>query len=170
MCLKNHLSISWFQFSFQMGRGDTPPPPLPDPPPARHFVPRTRASPLFMTIHAPSTKSWIRHWIYREREVRGTYIGGFPEPERAIRGTPEALRVLRWKVCCAEDRFGRGCSGDRFGRGCSGDRFGRVYRGKIRQLDLTIVDYCMVKYICAGINAASQEVFSTSNNRSVCVM
>ena len=49
--------------------------------------------------------------------MRGTYIGGFPEPERAIRGTPEALRVLRgkprcaersvaWKTCCAEDRFG----------------------------------------------------------------
>ena len=30
MCLKNHLSISWFQFSFKMGRGDTP---LADPPP-----------------------------------------------------------------------------------------------------------------------------------------
>ena len=34
----------------------------------------------------------------RKREVRGTYIGGFPEPERAIRGAPEALRVLRGKV------------------------------------------------------------------------
>ena len=47
---------------FQMGRGgDTP---LPDPPPTRHFVPRTRALPLFMTIRAPpSTKSWIRHWL-----------------------------------------------------------------------------------------------------------
>ena len=76
--------------------------------------------------------------------------------------------ALRGKVCCAEDRFGRGCSGDRFRRGCSGDRFGRVYRGKIRQLDLTIVNYCIVKYICAGINAASQEVLSTCNNRSVC--
>ena len=31
------------------------------------------------------------------REVRETYIGGFPEPERAIRGAPEALRVLRGK-------------------------------------------------------------------------
>ena len=27
--------------------------PLPVTPPARHFVPRTRAKPLFMTIHAP---------------------------------------------------------------------------------------------------------------------
>ena len=26
-------------------------------------------------------------YIYREREVRGTYIGGFSELERAIRGT-----------------------------------------------------------------------------------
>ena len=102
--------------------------------------------------------------------MRGTYIGGFPEPERAIRGTPEALRVLCGKVCCAEDRFGRGCSGDRFGQGCSGDWFVRVYRGMIRQLDLTIVNYCMVKHVCAGINAASQDVFSTCNNRSVCVM
>ena len=33
--------------------------------------------------------------IERESEVRGTYIGGFPEPERAIRGVPEALRHLR---------------------------------------------------------------------------
>ena len=29
----------------------------------------------------------------------GTYIGGFPEPERAIRGTPETLRV------CAESQI-----------------------------------------------------------------
>ena len=36
--------------------------------------------------------------IDREREVRGMYIGGFPESERAIRGAPEALRVLRGKV------------------------------------------------------------------------
>ena len=51
-----HFLISIF---FHKGRGDTP---LPDPPPARHFVPRTRASPLFGTIHAPpSTKSCIRH-------------------------------------------------------------------------------------------------------------
>ena len=42
-----HFLISIF---FHMGRGDTP---LPDPPPAPHFVPRTRASPLSMTIHAP---------------------------------------------------------------------------------------------------------------------
>ena len=37
-----HFLISIF---FHTGRGD--------PPPARHFVPRTRASPLFGTIHAP---------------------------------------------------------------------------------------------------------------------
>ena len=42
-----HFLISIF---FHKGRGDTP---LPDPPPARHFLPRTRASPLFGTIHAP---------------------------------------------------------------------------------------------------------------------
>ena len=42
-----HFLISIF---FQMGRGDIP---LPDPPPAWHFVPRTRASPLSITIHAP---------------------------------------------------------------------------------------------------------------------
>ena len=57
-----HFLISIF---FQMGRGDTP---LPHPPPARHFLPRTRASPLSMTIHAPpSTKSWIRHCISTDR-------------------------------------------------------------------------------------------------------
>ena len=38
----------------------------------------------------------------------------------------------------------------------------------IRQLDLTIVNYCIENYVCAGINASSQEVFSTCNNRSVC--
>ena len=68
------------------------------------------------------------------------YIGGFPEPERAIRGgggAPEALRVLRGKPHCAERSVVRE---DRFGRGCEEDRFGRVYRGKIRQLDLTIVN------------------------------
>ena len=76
----------------------------------------------------------------REREVRGTYIGGFPEPERAIQGggAPEALRVLRRKFCCAEDRFG-------------------------------LID-CIVYYVYAGINAASQEVFSTCDNRLVCCM
>ena len=42
-----HFLISIF---FRDGEGDTS---LPDPPPARHFVPRSRASPLFMTIHAP---------------------------------------------------------------------------------------------------------------------
>ena len=35
--------------------------------------------------------------IERERELRGMYIGGFPEPGRAIWGAPEALRVLRRK-------------------------------------------------------------------------
>ena len=33
--------------------------------------------------------------VWKNPQVRGTYIGGFPEPERAIRGAPEALRVLR---------------------------------------------------------------------------
>ena len=50
--------------------------------------------------------------IDREREVRGTYIGGFLEPERAIWGGAEALTVLCGKSCCAkspasaEERFG----------------------------------------------------------------
>ena len=35
---------------FQIGRGDTP---LPYPPPARHFVPRSRASPLFTQTRPP---------------------------------------------------------------------------------------------------------------------
>ena len=61
MCFRSPLSISWFPFSSRWGGGDTP---LPHPPPTRHFVARTRASPLFITIHAPpSTKSWIRHCI-----------------------------------------------------------------------------------------------------------
>ena len=38
--------------------------------------------------------------IDRGREVSGTYIGGFPEPERAMRGAPEALRVLRGRLDC----------------------------------------------------------------------
>ena len=42
-----HFLISIF---FPDGEGGHP---LPDPPPARHFVPRTRVSPLFITIHAP---------------------------------------------------------------------------------------------------------------------
>ena len=94
--------------------------------------------------------------------MRGTYIGGFPEPERDIRGgggAPEALWVLRGKVCARKTGSGEGARET---------RFGRVYRRKIRQLDLTIVNYCIVNDICAGINAASQEVFSTCNNRSVC--
>ena len=45
--------------------------------------------------------------IDREREVRGTYIGGFPEPEGAIQGAPEALRVLRGKSRCAESSVAR---------------------------------------------------------------
>ena len=45
--ISKHFLISIF---FPMGRGDTT---LPHPPPTRHFVPRTRASPLFITIHAP---------------------------------------------------------------------------------------------------------------------
>ena len=66
-----HFLISIF---FQMGRGDTP---LPDPPPARHFVPRTRASPLSMTIHAPpSTKSWIRHCQWHWLDILMLYIHG----------------------------------------------------------------------------------------------
>ena len=50
--------------------------------------------------------------IDRERDVRGTYIGGFPEPERAIRGAPEALRVLRGKPHCMESSAARktGCA------------------------------------------------------------
>ena len=32
-------------------------------------------------------------------ETRGGRVGGFPEPERAVRGAPEALRVLRGKSC-----------------------------------------------------------------------
>ena len=37
--------------------------------------------------------------IDREREVRGTYIGGFPEPERAIRG---GGGLPKPRGCCAE--------------------------------------------------------------------
>ena len=64
----------------------------------------------------------------REREVRGTYIEGFPESERAIRGTPEALRVLRGKHRCAESSVARKTG--------SGEPAGV----KIGQLDLTIVN------------------------------
>ena len=50
--------------------------------------------------------------------MRGTYIGGFPEPEMDIRWTPEALRVLRGKPRCAESSVAQktGCAEDRFGR------------------------------------------------------
>ena len=46
--------------------------------------------------------------------MRGTYIGGFPEPERPIRGAPEALRVLCGKPRCAESSVARktGCAED----------------------------------------------------------
>ena len=36
--------------------------------------------------------------IDREREVRGTYLGGFPEPERAIRGARPVRARLRAKI------------------------------------------------------------------------
>ena len=50
--------------------------------------------------------------------MRGKYIGGFPEHERAIRGSTEALRVLRGKPRCAESSVMRktGCAEHRFGR------------------------------------------------------
>ena len=65
--------------------------------------------------------------IDREREVRGTYVGVFPEPERAIRGARGVLRVLR------------GCAVVRK----SPPVRARVYRG--RRLDCLIV--LMVIYI-----------------------
>ena len=34
---------------------------------------------------------------YSRGKTRGGRVGGFPEPERAIRGAPEALRELRGK-------------------------------------------------------------------------
>ena len=55
-----------------------------------------------------------------------------------------------------------------FGRDCTEDWLGRVFRRKIRQLDLTIETDCIVNYVYASINAASQEVFSTCANRLVC--
>ena len=36
---------------------------------------------------------------YTREETRGSRVGDFPEPERAIRGAPEALRVLHRKSC-----------------------------------------------------------------------
>ena len=103
--------------------------------------------------------------MYRElwnRENQASRVGGFPKSERAIRGTPEALRVLRgcadaWMRSCAEELV------QQRGRDCR--------RGLI--LDCFIVLWCIdcnVKYIYANINAVSQEVFSTSANCSVCCM
>ena len=73
--------------------------------------------------------------------MRGTYIGGFPEPERAIWGTPEALRVLRGKPRCTESSVA-------WKTGCVEDRLrGRPVRASLprakitcRQLDLTIIN------------------------------
>ena len=47
--------------------------------------------------------------IYRESEVRGTYIGGFPEPgysgdSRSPEGVARKA-PLCGKFCCAEDRL-----------------------------------------------------------------
>ena len=39
---------------------------------------------------------------YSRGKTRGGRVGGFPEPERAIRGAPEALRELRESHRCAE--------------------------------------------------------------------
>ena len=107
--------------------------------------------------------------------MRGTYIGGFPEPERAIRGAPEALRVLRGKPRCAarsvarKTGSGKGARETGSGEGAWETGSGESTAGRLDSLiDLTIVNYCIVNYVCAGINAASQEVFSTCNNRSVC--
>ena len=61
--------------------------------------------------------------------MRGTYIGGFPEPERAIRGAPEAPRVLRRKSCCAESPVAR--------KTRSGES---LPRAKIRLRDCTIMN------------------------------
>ena len=35
--------------------------------------------------------------VYRQGKTRAGRVGGFPEPERAVRGIPEAPRVLRGK-------------------------------------------------------------------------
>ena len=67
--------------------------------------------------------------------MRGTNIGGFPEPERDIRGAHEALRELRRKPRCAESSVARktGCAEDRLrGRPV----LARVYCG--RRLDSLI--------------------------------
>ena len=61
--------------------------------------------------------------------MRGTYIGGFPEPERAIRGAPEAPRVLRGKSRGAESPVAR-----KTGSGES------LPRAKIRLCDCTMVN------------------------------
>ena len=77
-----------------------------------------------------------------EREDQASHVGGFPKPEDAIRGAPEALREVRG---CADARL-----------------FGRVqlYYGEL----------IVMQHIYAGINTASQEVFSTCNNCLVCCM
>ena len=44
---------------------------------------------------------------YRRGKAREGRVWGFPEPERAVRGAPEAPRVLRGKVRkCAESPAG----------------------------------------------------------------
>ena len=47
---------------------------------------------------------------YSRGKTKEGRVGGFPEPERAVRGAPEALRVLRGKVLfprkCAESPAG----------------------------------------------------------------
>ena len=45
---------------------------------------------------------------YTRGKTRGGRVGGFPEPERAVRGAPEALRVLRGKSCRREKTNRRG--------------------------------------------------------------
>ena len=63
--------------------------------------------------------------IDREREVRGTYIGGFPEPERAIRGGG----LPKPRGCCAESPVARKTS--------SGES---LLRAKIRLCYCTMVN------------------------------
>ena len=46
-------------------------------------------------------------WILQGEDQRGR-VGGFPEPERAVRGAPEALRVLRGKFCRRGRTYRRG--------------------------------------------------------------
>ena len=91
-----HFLISIF---FQMGRGDTL---LPHPPPARHFVPRTRASSLSMSIHAPPfpqildpplLKTPLAHWSFSIRRKTGR------GPKRSMRAKtqfPGKYSYLPW--------------------------------------------------------------------------